>query len=134
MSNKSEQPGSAISGGKGKRGYTSRKSEDFDVVPMKRTVHTFRLQESELDHISDRNSTSEWFGKATCSLASVLIGIGLEALIQGTLTDVAKGVLIIVVPILVIATGFCGCKWWSTHKQISDFKQQFTKAEDADLG
>ncbi|HEY3964091.1 MAG TPA: hypothetical protein VGM05_06010 [Planctomycetaceae bacterium] len=107
---------------------------DFEVVPVSRKVRTYRLQEAELDHISDCNSTSEWFGKATCSLASLLIGIGLESLIQGTLSDVAIGVLKIIVPIIALATGFCAAKWWQTHKKISDFKSQFARAEDADLG
>lgn len=129
----SSEPANSISTGKSKRSYT-KKDEDFEVVAVRRKVKTYRLQESELDHISDRNSTSEWFGKATVSLASLAIGLGFDWLIQGKVDEAAAISLKIVISVLLVGTVFCGFKWWSTHEQVSDFKKQFTPAEDADLG
>lgn len=109
-------------------------TKDFEVVAVERRVHTYRLQETELDWISDCNSTSEWFGKATVALVSLVIGLLFDMLIQGTLTEFAKGVLFVVIPIATLGAIFCGCKWRSTYRKVSDFKKKLTKAGDVDLG
>ena len=107
---------------------------DFKVITVNRKVRTYRLQESELDHISDCNSTSEWFGKATFGLGSLTVGLLFDIIIQGSLTEFARGVLWTTIPVLSFATIACGFKWHSTHKKIGDFKASLSRAEDADLG
>ena len=96
----------------------------FRTLHVERAVRIYPIQEGELKNISAMNGLALIFFSIGSGLATFALGLITDAAIEGSLTDSARALVTVVVPMcVVLALGAFGIGIWALRTKSSDLKR-----------
>lgn len=90
------------------------KGHYYETVHVKRKVNIYHVTEAELRSIGSESATSKWSLNACIGFGGFAIGLIFDFLIQGAVSEFAKGALAITIPFCAVVSIVCFALWWKT--------------------